>query len=68
MSKDLHPGVSVKISVEYLKAAMEGDEVIIDAKTIRAGKTLAFLECQLRHKKDNSIIAKGGQVKYVGQK
>ena len=67
MTKGSHPGVSVKLSVNYIKAAKEGDDVIIDAKTIKAGKTLAFLECELRHKKDNSIIAKGEQVKYVFQ-
>lgn len=52
----------------YLKAAKEGDEVVIDAKTIKNGRTLAYLECEIRHKKDGSIIAKGGQTKFVGTK
>ncbi|XP_062543003.1 acyl-coenzyme A thioesterase 13-like [Armigeres subalbatus] len=60
------PGVSVDIHVTYLKGAREGDEVIIDANTIRAGKNLAFLECELRHKRDNSIIARGQHTKYIG--
>ncbi|XP_058835475.1 acyl-coenzyme A thioesterase 13-like isoform X1 [Topomyia yanbarensis] len=67
MTKDnCLPGVSVDIHVTYLKAAKEGDDVIIDANTIRAGKNLAFLECELRHKKDNSIIARGQHTKYIG--
>uniref|UniRef100_A0A1B0AI39 Thioesterase domain-containing protein n=1 Tax=Glossina pallidipes TaxID=7398 RepID=A0A1B0AI39_GLOPL len=65
MSKPCHPGVSVNINVNYLKPAREGDDVIIDASLLRAGKKLAFLECELRHKKDNSLIAKGGHTKFV---
>uniref|UniRef100_A0A1I8PIX2 Thioesterase domain-containing protein n=1 Tax=Stomoxys calcitrans TaxID=35570 RepID=A0A1I8PIX2_STOCA len=65
MSKPCHPGVSVNINVNYLKAAKAGDEVLIDASLLRAGKKLAFLECELRQKKDNSIIAKGSHTKFV---
>lgn len=63
---DSVPGVSVDIHVSYLKAAREGDVVIIEADTIRKGKKLAFLECVLKHKKDDSVIAKGSHTKYVG--
>ncbi|EDW78830.1 uncharacterized protein Dwil_GK12658 [Drosophila willistoni] len=65
MSKPCHPGVSVDISVSYLKGAREGDDVVIEANTIRAGRTLAFIDCILKHKKDNSVIAKGSHTKYV---
>uniref|UniRef100_A0A0K8TRV6 Thioesterase domain-containing protein n=1 Tax=Tabanus bromius TaxID=304241 RepID=A0A0K8TRV6_TABBR len=67
MTKDCPPGVSVDLHVSYLKGAREGDEVVIDAKTVKAGRTLAFIECEMRHKKDNSVIAKGGQTKFVAQ-
>lgn len=50
----------------YLKGAKEGDEIVIDANTVRAGRNLAYLECELRNKKDGSLIAKGSQTKYVG--
>ncbi|CAD7080782.1 unnamed protein product [Hermetia illucens] len=65
MTKDKHPGVTVDLHVSYMKAARLGDVVVVDAKTIRAGKTLAYLECELRHKKDGSVIAKGTQTKYI---
>lgn len=65
MSKPCHPGVSVHISVNYLKAAKEGDDVLIDANILRAGKKLAFLQCDLRHKTDNSLIATGSHTKFV---
>ncbi|KAL5280954.1 ACOT13.2 family protein [Megaselia abdita] len=65
MSKGSHPGVSVDLKVSYLKSAKEGDTVIVDANTVRAGKNLAYIECELRHEKDGSVIAKGGQTKFV---
>lgn len=54
--------------LSYLKGAKEGDDVIIDATTVKAGKSLAYLECELKHKKDGSIIAKGSQTKFILQK
>ena len=67
MTKDESvPGVSVDIHVSYLKGAREGDVVLIEADTLKKGKTLAYLECVLKHKKDGSLIAKGSHTKYVG--
>ncbi|XP_061393830.1 acyl-coenzyme A thioesterase 13-like [Musca vetustissima] len=65
MSADAHPGVSVDLNVSYLKSAKEGEEIIVDAKTIKVGKKLAFLECVLKKKSDGSIVAKGGQTKFI---
>lgn len=50
----------------YLKGAKEGETIVIDAKTIKAGRTLAYLECELRNKKDDSILARGLQTKFIG--
>lgn len=61
-------GVSIDLHVSYLKAAKEGDVIVVDAKTEKAGKTLAYLECELRNKENGSIIAKGSQTKFVGEK
>lgn len=65
LSKGSHPGVSVALNVSYLKGAKEGDNVLVDANTVRAGKNLAYIECELRHEKDGSVIAKGAQTKFV---
>uniref|UniRef100_T1GK59 Thioesterase domain-containing protein n=1 Tax=Megaselia scalaris TaxID=36166 RepID=T1GK59_MEGSC len=46
MSKGTHPGVSVDLHVSYLKGAKEGDSVLVDATTVRAGKNLAYIECE----------------------
>lgn len=49
----------------YLKGAREGDTVVIDATTVREGKSLAYLECELRNKDTGQILAKGSQTKYI---
>lgn len=65
VSGEKPPGVTVDLHVSYVKGAREGDVVVIDASTVRAGKRLAFLECELRHKSDGSVIARGRQTKYL---
>ncbi|XP_017022938.1 acyl-coenzyme A thioesterase 13 [Drosophila kikkawai] len=65
MSKPCHPGVSVDISVNFLKGAKLGDDIIIEANLAKAGKNLAVIDCTLKNKKDDSVIAKGTQLKYV---
>lgn len=49
----------------YLKAAFEGEEVLIEANTIKAGKTLAFLEVTLCNKNTGDIIAMGSHTKFI---
>ncbi|XP_036142178.1 acyl-coenzyme A thioesterase 13 isoform X2 [Monomorium pharaonis] len=44
---DPPPGASVDLHVTFLKAAFPGETVTVDAKTIRAGKKLAFLMVEL---------------------
>lgn len=46
--------------------ASEGDTIIVDANTIKAGKSMAFLDCVLRKKENDAIIAKGTQTKFIG--
>ncbi|XP_023302170.1 acyl-coenzyme A thioesterase 13-like [Lucilia cuprina] len=65
MSADSHPGVSVDLSVSFLKSAKEGEVLVFDAKTIKIGKNMAFIDCVLKKKSDDSIVVKGSQTKYV---
>lgn len=64
--ENMKAGVSVDLHVTFLKAAKENDELIINANTIKCGKTLAFLECEIRNKKCNSLLVKGSHTKFVG--
>lgn len=50
----------------YLKAAREGEEIVIDANTVKAGKTLAFLDVEIKKKTSGEIIAKGSHTKFIG--
>ena len=59
------PGVSVDMNLTYMKPARIGEEIIIEARTLRAGKTLAFLECEIRNK-DEALLVKGSHTKFVG--
>jgi len=64
--ENMKAGVSVDLHITFLKGAKENDEILIDAKTIKCGKTLAFLECEIRNKKCNSILVRGTHTKFVG--
>ncbi|XP_034947232.1 acyl-coenzyme A thioesterase 13-like [Chelonus insularis] len=64
--KNVHPGVSVDLHITLLKAAFPGDVIVIDAKTIRAGRTLAFLKVDLKKKNEGAVIALGSHTKFIG--
>ncbi|XP_068660700.1 uncharacterized protein [Aristolochia californica] len=50
---------SLEINVSYLDAAYLDEEVEIDAKVLRMGKTIAVVNVELRKKKTGKIIAQG---------
>lgn len=60
-------GVSVDLNITYLKAAKLGEDILIDAKTLKAGQNLAFLSVDIRNKADGSLIATGKHTKFIGQ-
>lgn len=64
LSKNKTPAVSVDLHVSYLQGANLGDEVLVDATTVRAGRRLAYLECELKQKTTGSLIARGSQTVY----
>lgn len=50
----------------YLASAKIGDQVTINAETIKLGKNLAFLKVALIRKKDKIILAQGTHTKFIG--
>lgn len=58
--------ISYVHSFSYLKGAKLGDVIEVDANTVRAGKTLAYLDCVLRLKGSGEIIATGTHTKFIG--
>ncbi|XP_034657237.1 acyl-coenzyme A thioesterase 13 [Drosophila subobscura] len=65
MSRGSHPGVTANLNVSYLSAAKPGEIVEIDARTVRTGRKMAYLDIVLKRQSDKSIIATGRQVKYI---
>ncbi|KAL1188828.1 hypothetical protein V5N11_021988 [Cardamine amara subsp. amara] len=60
-----HSGVSVEINVSYLDAAFLDEEIEIETKALRVGKTVAVVSVELRKKKNGKIIAQGRHTKYL---
>ena len=61
---DPSPGVSVDMNLTYMKPAAVGEEITIEAKALRTGRTLAFLECEIKNK-NKVLLVKGSHTKYV---
>ncbi|KAJ8737795.1 hypothetical protein PYW08_000390 [Mythimna loreyi] len=59
-------GVSVEISVSYMSAAREGDNIEVEAITRKLGKKIAFLEVLVKNKDKNQLLATGRHTKYIG--
>ncbi|WP_341226419.1 PaaI family thioesterase [uncultured Arcticibacterium sp.] len=49
--------VAVNLNVDFLRAAKTGDEITIETEVVRAGKTIAHVECQI-FDKEGKLLAK----------
>ncbi|XP_069702667.1 acyl-coenzyme A thioesterase 13-like [Periplaneta americana] len=58
-------GTTVNLDISYLKPAKEGDTIVIDCNTLKAGKALAFFEVEIRKKQTGELIAKGFHTMYI---
>ncbi|XP_073993889.1 acyl-coenzyme A thioesterase 13-like [Rhodnius prolixus] len=58
-------GVSVDLHVTFLSAAPVGEQIVIESRTNKVGRTLAFLEVNIKNKKTDKIVAKGSHTKFV---
>ncbi|XP_028168919.1 acyl-coenzyme A thioesterase 13-like [Ostrinia furnacalis] len=59
-------GVSIDLSVTFMSAAREGDNIEVEAVTRKTGKKIAFLEVEVRNKDKNVVLATGRHTKYIG--
>lgn len=50
----------------FMKGAKVGEDIVIDAKTLKRGKRLAFLTVDITNKDDGKLIAQGKHTKFVG--
>ncbi|XP_066592709.1 acyl-coenzyme A thioesterase 13-like [Prorops nasuta] len=59
-------GVSVDLNVTFMKPALPGELVTVDAKTVRAGKRIAFLAVDLTKNNGKDMVAHGRHTKFIG--
>lgn len=48
-----------------MKAANLGDEILIDAKTMRAGKNLAYLRVEVKNKQTGDLLAQALHTRFL---
>lgn len=60
------PGVSVNINMSYIRSAKTGEEILINAETLKVGKTMAFLDVDITNKETGDLVARGSHTKYIG--
>ncbi|CAL1371864.1 unnamed protein product [Linum trigynum] len=65
VSAPQNTGVSVEINVSYLDSAYVNEEIEVEARILRLGKTVGVITVELRKKKSGQIIAQGRHTKYL---
>lgn len=58
--------ITIYYYFSFLKGVKIGEKILIEAKTNKAGRTLAFLEVNITNKETGVLIAKGSHTKFIG--
>ncbi len=53
------PHSTVDMNVSFLSAARPGDELVVEGRVLRIGKTVAFGEAEARRRGDGEVVARG---------
>lgn len=64
--RDNRPGVTTDLNVSYFAPGLSGGAVIADATCLKSGKTLAFVQVEIRREADNVLVAQGRMTKFMG--
>jgi acyl-coenzyme A thioesterase 13 len=64
--QDGRPGVTTDLTVSYMSAAPAGDTVTAEARTLKAGRTLAFVEVEIKSAQ-GKLLAQGRMTKFMGR-
>jgi len=54
------PHSTVAMNVSFLGSARAGDEILIEARVLKVGRSIAFGEAEVRKRGSDAVIAKGG--------
>lgn len=58
-------GVSVNLNVDFLTPVHVGQTILIDARTHRSGKRIAFASCDLYEKESGKLCVRGKHIHYA---
>jgi len=61
------PGVSTDLSVSFLRPAPAGTSVLVTAKTLRRGTSLAFLSIRVSERDSGRLLATASHTKFLKQ-
>lgn len=64
--RDQRPGVSTDLNVSWCSPAPGGATVLVEATVLKSGRTLAFVQVDLRRENDGVLVAQGRMTKFMG--
>jgi acyl-coenzyme A thioesterase 13 len=53
------PHATVEMNVSFISGARPGDEIVVEARALKVGRSAAFGEAEARRRSDDVIVAKG---------
>lgn len=53
------PHATVEMNVSFLAALRPGDEIVVEGRVLRLGRTVAFAEAEARRRPGDELIARG---------
>ena len=54
-----NPHATVEMNVSLISAARPGDELVVEGRVLKLGRSVAFCESEARRRSDGELIAKG---------
>ncbi len=54
-----NPHATIEMNTSFLTSARPGDEIVVEGRVLRLGKSIAFGEAEARRRGDDELIAKG---------
>ncbi len=63
--RDHRPGVSTDLNVSWFSPVPGGSTVLVEATVLKTGRTLAFVQVDLRREGDGVLVAQGRMTKFL---
>ena len=61
------PHATVEMNVSFLSAARPGDELIVEGRVLKIGRSVAFAEAEAKKRGEDRLVAKGRFVFVIAQ-